>query len=86
MMAWATVLSFSGQWRVRIAHLSLSWIRSVMLRMGWMAYDQLVLPWYQTKLLCSVVVVCLALRDLAVVVVVRKYFGERNRHWLGRAE
>jgi hypothetical protein len=51
-----------------------------------MAYDELVLPWHQTKLLCSVVVVRSASRGMAVVVVVRKYFGEHNRRWLGRAE
>ena len=86
MMAWATVLPFSGQWRVRIAHLLLSWIISVMLRMGRIAYNEIVLPWHQTKLLCSVVVVLSASRYMELVVVVGKYFGERNRRWLGRVE
>jgi hypothetical protein len=61
-------------------------IKAVMLRMGRMAYDEVVLPWHQTKLLCSVVVVRLASRGMEIVVVVRKYFGERSRRWLGRAE
>jgi hypothetical protein len=57
-----------------------------MLGMGQMAYDKIVLPWHQTELLCSVVVVHSALRGMAIVVVVRKYFGDHERHWLGRAE
>jgi hypothetical protein len=51
-----------------------------------MAYDKVVLPWHQTKLLCSVVVVRPASRGMEIVVAVRNYFGERSRRWLGRAE
>jgi hypothetical protein len=57
-----------------------------MLRMGKMAYDEIVLPQHQTQLLCSVVVVRSVSRGMAVVVVVRKCFGELNQRWLGRAE
>jgi hypothetical protein len=51
-----------------------------------MVYGVIVLTWHQTKLLCSVVVVRSASRDMASVVAVRKYFGERYGCWLGRAE
>jgi hypothetical protein len=51
-----------------------------------MAYNKIVLSWHQTKLLFCIVVVCSASGGMAVVIVVRKYFGERNWRWLGRAK